>query len=749
MAQTYFQNPNATEVVPGQQSAAVGAYQTHLNEQNAGQAGWTPLTVDNKYGPLTAAAANFKPTAPAKPQENPLPRVPQESTNTKPIPERVTDQERKPKQSADEQNYSALLKQSKGLIDTISKGYQDEFNSASSAAAARINAGGLAGSSAGGKITDAQVKPIIDRRNTEFEKIYDNIRSTAHEYTQENRANAEGSIKALAANHLDWNEYKKTNPDNYKALVQSLGGDPNVADAVFAMNVPTAVIDNTFNTPDGNGGTIVTQITHDPITNKPGVQKFTLPGVTIPQAWTSEKFGTNAMIYKSPNFDPHDPSTYVTISSDPTNGGALTVTKDGVTTVNGIPVNQTPGSEGSVIPAAGRVATMINLQDPATPLVDVISDPSIGIEGVVAGIIQNVGGSPKGVVNNPGNIKFVGLPGQKDSGVKATDGGTFATYDTPEAGKQAIADLVNKGVNSGKTFENFVNAYTGTSGGSSSTGSGSILTAAGIALPTFNYLTQGTPSLTRMSAAQRKSIISDAEKFLNDHGLDISTFQSEYKAYNDVLQQNIARNSRTKIMENELSGTVDNLLATVDEKELGSLNVKNIADVWAGKQVNDPVATRYAFHFQQLQNELAQYFAATQGKTSPDVIDNQDAAEALTAGMSTGSLQGFKKAVEDSTSKMSGILQKSVDDAQKSVWNLFGVADKFKGKSGTENNGKIAKGTMSSADYVEKVLSSGGHKYADVVASAPAGQIPVLDNTDGSIGFIPESEFSSSKYTRI
>lgn len=62
MAQTY--TALATGATPsfGTQGKAVAALQTQLNTQNAGKAGYTPLNVDGKYGALTQAAANFKPS---------------------------------------------------------------------------------------------------------------------------------------------------------------------------------------------------------------------------------------------------------------------------------------------------------------------------------------------------------------------------------------------------------------------------------------------------------------------------------------------------------------------------------------------------------------------------------------------------------------------------------------------------------------------------------------------------------------
>jgi hypothetical protein len=62
---------------------------------------------------------------------------------------------------------------------------------------------------------------------------------------------------------------------------------------------------------------------------------------------------------------------------------------------------------------------------------------TVGTPAIVSGLIGQEGGSPNGVVNNPGNIKYEGLPGQINSGVQATDGGTFASYATLQAGQSA------------------------------------------------------------------------------------------------------------------------------------------------------------------------------------------------------------------------------------------------------------------------------------------------------------------------
>lgn len=88
---------------------------------------------------------------------------------------------------------------------------------------------------------------------------------------------------------------------------------------------------------------------------------------------------------------------------------------------------------------------------------------TLGKDKIVEALIGQEGGSPKGVKNNPGNIKFANLPGQVDSGVKATDGGTFANYTSPKEGKDAVGQLVQNAADGGKNLTDFIARYKGVS----------------------------------------------------------------------------------------------------------------------------------------------------------------------------------------------------------------------------------------------------------------------------------------------
>lgn len=245
---------------------------------------------------------------------------------------------------------------------------------------------------------------------------------------------------------------------------------------------------------------------------------------------------------------------------------------------------------------------------------------------------------------NPGNV------GNDDSG-------NIKNYGNWQSGVDAVAQWLSKH----KTDANVAPQQN------------DILSQSGLGILAYNYLTQGISSLTRLNAGDRKRAMKEAEDFVKSKGIDYETFQSQYKTYNEVLSQNMKRFNNTKIMENEVLGTLDNLSTAITDADLGNLKIENVGRIMAGEQINDPQAMKVVFHTQQLRNEMAGYFAATQGKTSPDVIDNQDAAEAIKNGLSTGSVAGLKQAVENSTVKMGAVLQNSVDYTQNQVRSLFNV----------------------------------------------------------------------------
>jgi len=95
---------------------------------------------------------------------------------------------------------------------------------------------------------------------------------------------------------------------------------------------------------------------------------------------------------------------------------------------------------------------------------------TFGLPKIVDAFIGQEGGSPQGVINNPGNVKSataksLGIP-YTDSGVQATDGGTFASFPTMQAGKQAVGQWVQAHANS--NLSGAIASYKGVNAGSAS-----------------------------------------------------------------------------------------------------------------------------------------------------------------------------------------------------------------------------------------------------------------------------------------
>lgn len=214
--------------------------------------------------------------------------------------------------------------------------------------------------------------------------------------------------------------------------------------------------------------------------------------------------------------------------------------------------------------------------------------------------------------------------------------------------------------------------------------SANILSQTGLSINAFRYLTGQANQLPR-DAATRSRAASEAGAWSRAHNVDISTLPAQYKAQNDVLAANITRLNSTKIMEQELLGTIQNLSGVVTDQGLGRVKFANIARVWAGQEVNDDLAQQYAMHLSQLRNELMAYYGATQGRTGNNLTldDKREAEGVIKNGIAKGSLAGLKTAVENSTSKMGAVMEGSVDRAQRAIWGLFGVGQNYRGGTGT------------------------------------------------------------------
>lgn len=221
--------------------------------------------------------------------------------------------------------------------------------------------------------------------------------------------------------------------------------------------------------------------------------------------------------------------------------------------------------------------------------------------------------------------------------------------------------------------------------------SNAILAQTGLSLQAFLALTGQSGSLSRDKATRAKAF-AEADAWSRKHGVDTSTMGSQYKAYNATLDKNIQRMNNTKIMENELQGTIDIIKPVIKSQDLKKLRFGNVAKVWAKQEVNDPLAQQYAMHLFQLRTELAAYAAAYQGRSGNEITitDMNHADLVIKNGLDTGSVEGLSNAIKNSTEKMAAVMEQSVDFARKQVWDLFGVGANYKNKFGGQTSGPQA-----------------------------------------------------------
>ena len=216
----------------------------------------------------------------------------------------------------------------------------------------------------------------------------------------------------------------------------------------------------------------------------------------------------------------------------------------------------------------------------------------------------------------------------------------------------------------------------------------SILGQTGLSYNGFLALTGRMSQLAR-DRATRAAASREVQQWANTKGVDVSTFGSQYKALNDVVEKNIARFNNTRIAEGEIASTLENLRDAATESGLTPVRAYNAAKLWTKGEFNDPDVQKYAFHLNQLRSELALYNAATQGRTGSGVLaqDFEEAERVLKQGIAAGSLDGLKTAIERSVEKMGTVLAGSVDRANKDVWNLFGVGEKYQSKVPPKTDG--------------------------------------------------------------
>lgn len=371
-----------------------------------------------------------------------------------------------------------------------------------------------------------------------------------------------------------------------------------------------------------------------------------------------------------------------------------------------------------------------------------------GINSVAQSLAEN--GAPADVIAAASSAPDVASAIQAGTGYfqdPTSDAGQYQAYVKDAQAKGLTPMTAGDFLAKQKANENYQSAYSSEAGktaaddalgiGDATTdltpdpGATGITAAAGISLQAFNYLTQGTASMSRMPAAQRNAIMKEANDWLNKNGIDISTFQSEYTAANNVVAQNVERENNVNTRGGEVTTTADALINDINAKVaqdplasvhgdegMSSLRAANVLDILAGNATNNKFAETYSTQIGLLANDLAGYLAASRGATSPEDSDKRDAANMIANGMNSGSLGAFRDTIQSNVAKTAGVVSTQKTAAQQQIWDLFGVGDQFKQNISTtdpkDSVDSWVKSNPDQADTVAKLYEVPGATDNDV-----------------------------------
>lgn len=201
----------------------------------------------------------------------------------------------------------------------------------------------------------------------------------------------------------------------------------------------------------------------------------------------------------------------------------------------------------------------------------------------------------------------------------------------------------------------------------------SILAQTGLSIPAFEFLKRGAPALTRMTSAMRIKFMDEAEKWANENNIDISVFQPEFQAYSDVVQIYTKRAAAVNLRGDDILLSLDMLKDITEEAKYKDLRIKNVAKIWVGKEVNDPLAMQYAYNLEDLRSAIAGFFAVQEGRNMTTVEDGINAKSLIKNGLSSGSIGGLIKTIDIVKERTTAISNKAAKQAQDKIWDMFGV----------------------------------------------------------------------------
>lgn len=328
-------NTDPTKAVLNESSAGVKALQTSLNTKNAGVAGYTPLLVDGKYGPLTQAAAGFKAAAApgGESTADPLNGVRRYTGNNSNASTSASDEFYNNLNVAapnEQQIRSQMLSDVQGQIDAVNNIYAGLVTTENRAGVDRLGRtrstsarSGTLGSDFGNAdlaATDQynaeKVQALRDEQASKIAGILDKVNTRADErlkadkdqyfknaeaklsYMKTKETDARADLKTLAETGVD---LEKLSQQEYNALIEQTGYDDATLKAQFILNRPKAdILDKQV------VGSKYYQISKDPITGKVKSESFDL-GFTPPQGYKPQQLDDGTLILVPEKIDPTKP----------------------------------------------------------------------------------------------------------------------------------------------------------------------------------------------------------------------------------------------------------------------------------------------------------------------------------------------------------------------------------------------------------------------------------------------------------
>lgn len=206
------------------------------------------------------------------------------------------------------------------------------------------------------------------------------------------------------------------------------------------------------------------------------------------------------------------------------------------------------------------------------------------------------------------------------------------------------------------------------------------------------------------------------------------------KGYQKIITSNNQFANNLSVQEQTVKSNFGLNLENLQKSDLNSSNINaintfldNVKQYWLG----NPDAAQYALQNSTIQNEIGSLLAVrnASGTTVHDKL--------VSAGLVP------KGASLDQQKAILVTLMQEADNAKSALSNATGDLYKQVDPLVQDPNNPVR-----SHMQVENALNRVGASYKDVISKTPKGQIPVIDNKTGKVGYIAPNEFNSS-YTKL